>query len=144
VVSVLNTKALFQQLLLTAPEFRLAYEEHLTDNGEVLPHVLMADFARFFLDTWRISRSSAASSDHARQVVRECLALLEQGLASPDEDLQNVISVSFLEYLEWAGQAGQAGQDYNLIKRELGPELQRQLRVIEEWMPGATGKNDNL
>ena len=65
-------------------------EEHRADNGEVLPHVLMADLRRFFV--------SAVESGDRRQVAA-FVAGVEQLASSPDGDVRNVVDVSFIEDL---------------------------------------------
>lgn len=65
-------------------------DAHRADNGEVLPHVLMADLRRFFV--------SAVESGEGRQVAA-FLAGVEELASSPDEDVRNVVDVSFIEDL---------------------------------------------
>ncbi len=38
-----------QQLRISVPGFDRVYDEHVLDNDEVLPHVLMGDLVRFLM-----------------------------------------------------------------------------------------------
>ncbi len=123
----LDNEAFFPQLLSQVPEFRPFYDEHIADNDELLPHVLMADFTRFLIDAHLRATSEADDVGRWGQLVERSLALLEDGMGSSDDDLQNAISVSFLEHLEWAEEA------YDEIKSLLGPKLREELGIIERF-----------
>ena len=128
--SELHYHTFMPQLLMEVPEFKLLYDELIKDNfGEVLPHVLMAEFTRFLIGAYR--RSLSRENDAAKwgQVVERSLKLLERAYASSDPLVSELISVSFLEYLDWAE------ADYEGIKLLLGPQLREQLHVIETWQP---------
>ncbi|WP_249999386.1 hypothetical protein [Actinoplanes sp. M2I2] len=71
------------------PELRAALDEHVRDNGEVLPHVFFAcDLAPFVLAAWQAGDA---------EVLGRCLAVLEAALTSPDRDTWNLVAVSFVE-----------------------------------------------
>ncbi|MBO0867513.1 MAG: hypothetical protein J2P15_03020 [Micromonosporaceae bacterium] len=63
-------------------------DEHLADNDEILPHVLMADLTRWFV-----------AAVAAGQPVDCFAAAVEVLYTSPDEQLRNVVGVSFMEIL---------------------------------------------
>lgn len=65
-------------------------EEHVNDNDEVLPHLLIADLRRWFVD--------AVVAGNARGVT-DFLAAIEVLYASEDPDTRNVMEVSFMEDL---------------------------------------------
>lgn len=66
-------------------------EEHLIDQeGEVLPHLFMADVERW---------AEAALRRGQRGDVEQVLEYIELEFSGPDDDVREVISVSFLEHL---------------------------------------------
>lgn len=84
---------------------------HLADNGEVVPHLLMADITR-----WLVAEGPEPA----------ILAALERHYAEGDDDVQNVIALSFLENL--------LGEDV-AVRWALGPRLADELRRMEDWKP---------
>jgi hypothetical protein len=96
-------------------ELREILDEHLRDNGgELLPHVLMADYERWAEGA--IGRADAELGD--------LLDFLEAAYQTGDPELEELISVSFLEHLPRAREPGSE------LRELLGPTLKRQLRVI--------------
>lgn len=90
-------------------------QEHLDDNdGVVLPHIVMADIER-----WAESVVQANSDDLA-----VLLNELEAAFASGDEDVTELIAVSFLEHIPRAPEPG------HQLRGLLGPTLREQLDVI--------------
>ncbi|WP_237225587.1 hypothetical protein [Rubinisphaera sp. JC750] len=61
-------------------------QEHISDFDEVLPHVFMADVARFVL----------SERLHRQEIVR----VLEHNFREAAHDIQDLIAVSFVENLE--------------------------------------------
>jgi hypothetical protein len=107
--------ALLGALAWRFPELRERLDEHLDDNnGEVLPHVVMADYERW-------AESALASSDPQ---LSEFLDLLEDAYRSGGPEVEELISVSFLEHLPRPGKAG------SQLRELVGPALQQQLGVI--------------
>ncbi len=45
-----DEEALFATILHNVPQFLPRYEEHISDNDELLPYVLMNDFSRFLME----------------------------------------------------------------------------------------------
>ena len=108
------------QLLTVAPGFEPVYREHLADNDELLPHVLMGDFTTWFVKQYRARRRLRNGAE-----LRRMITFLEEAFSAGDPDTENVIAVSFLENLD------RAGTSYEGIKRLLGPRLREQLRELE-------------
>lgn len=106
-----------QELLKAVPETRDIYQKHVDDNGETLPHVLLGDITRFVVDSYRCANTS---------VLSRILELLEISVSSSDDKLQELVVVSFLENLH------QAGNDYDGLKKLLGPNLKKNLSLVEE------------
>lgn len=71
------------------PELRSVYSEHIEDYDEVLPHVFMGDVTRFIAQQLQTNISDTLA------VVRRILDVLERGMISGDDSVQEIISVSF-------------------------------------------------
>jgi hypothetical protein len=94
------------------------FHEHVTDNfGEILPHVFFADVTRYVVSLFLQPRDMLAP----RRELQEILSFLEATFSKGDNELCELIAVSFLENLP---QLGEPGSD---IRQMLGPELKRQL-----------------
>jgi hypothetical protein len=115
-----RTKECISQLLDRIPELNSAYEEHIRDNGELLPHVFLGGVTRFVV---REMRSQEASPS---KPVQRIIEFFEQCMASGDEQVIELISVSFLENL--------LGEDDVLpnLKKLMGPNLVRQFEAFEK------------
>jgi hypothetical protein len=104
------------------PTLNLLLEEHTKDNlNENLPHVFFGDVTRHVL-----SLLFAGSSDglEAQRELRNILGYLENTYSAGDEELQELISVSFLENLPRPSEKGAQ------IREMVGSNLRRQLHVI--------------
>ena len=112
-----STHETILQLVAAFPELTPLYEEHRRDYGELLPHVFFGDLTRWILSLYEDS----ANSPEAVARVREVIDFLEGAFASGDSDLQELISVSFLENLPfpWEPNAD--------IRTMLGPQLSTEL-----------------
>jgi hypothetical protein len=75
-------------LVQMLPFARPLYEEHIADNGELLPHVLMADLRLLFI---RLVKDR----DDAK--VQALLDAVDPLAASPSKGIRNVVEVSFIE-----------------------------------------------
>lgn len=78
------------------PEIEPLYREHLHDNDELLPHVLMSDIARFAEE---IHARSANGSPRATEVLSRLLGVLEEGMHAEGGNAKELIAVSFVENL---------------------------------------------
>lgn len=125
----LRYKSFVPQLLIEIPEFKPIYDEHIADNDEVLPHVLMGTFTRFLFDSYKKSKSPDANGEACKQVVDRSLNLMERAMGNGDLGVQNLISVSFLENL-WPSEQVDLPV-YNEIKLLLGPQLRRELNFYD-------------
>jgi len=114
---------LFQHIAQAVPSFAPVLSEHLQDNGELLPHVLMSDLLRFV----------GARIDQHGQIANEVVTILdtlEHEIAGEDADTVNAIAVSFLENLE-------AEQFFSKLYACLGPKL-RAAHAPFAWPPSGT------
>lgn len=116
-----------EYLITAIPEFKDLFEEHLKDYDQCLPHPLFGDFTRFFIEVYRSSKNEPEK----QRLLRRCSDIIEQLLLSKDKKLSDLALVSFLENLH------QAGNDYEAVKRALGKEATKQLKMIENWTPNS-------
>ncbi len=102
-------------------------QEHLADNfGEVLPHLFLGDVTRHLVT--RTIQERQANPDEAaaaRKEVEEMLDALKQEFTAGDEEVEELITVSFLENLPRNGEPGDA------LRLRLGPALREQLKRID-------------
>jgi hypothetical protein len=111
-------ETIVSNLVEEAPDLRALYEEHLRDYGAILAHVFFGDLTRFVQDAFAHPPSSAP-----RQIGLQIVALLERAMSSDDEQLQELVSTSFLENLDRDGNA------FNGIRASLGPTLKKELEA---------------
>ena len=121
----MDERTVFDELVQEVPEFKSVFDEHKDYYEELLPHVLMGDFTRFVIDGYRKGAGGEAGSEHHMEATRKSLEVMERAMSSSDPDLQELVSVSFLENLD------QSDAEYEGIKALLGPNLRRQLAEYE-------------
>lgn len=109
--------ALFAQVGAVAPSFGAVAQEHLEDNGELLPHLLMADLLRYV----GASLSSSGESLASQSEVLAVLAVLDAAAACGNEETENVVAVSFCEGIE-------SESFFPKLQPLLGPALRRHIR----------------
>jgi hypothetical protein len=80
-----------ERLIEIVPELRPTFNEHVKDNGELLPHVFMGDVTR-----WAIAHASRLDFQDA---VGRLLNSLEDGLRSGSPEVRELILASFVENL---------------------------------------------
>jgi hypothetical protein len=94
----MNPLELFTAIGTAAPGFKSVMAEHLADNGELLPHLLMSDLLRY------IGRSFKSNGNNdpapSRSEITAVLALLDTAAVSGSEETKNAIAVSFCEHVE--------------------------------------------
>jgi len=89
--------ALLGALAWNIPPLRQELGEHLVDNhGEILPHVLMADYERW----------AERALESADTLLNDLLTHLEDAYAVGGPEVEELISVSFLEHLPRPGERG--------------------------------------
>jgi hypothetical protein len=74
------------------PESQPLVVEHLEDNDGLLLHLLTADLRRFATQSFDTGQSD---------VLEKLLAVLDVALREGTNDVQNAVSVSFVENSEW-------------------------------------------
>ena len=111
------TTVSFVGVLVRSCRFLLpVLDEHLSEqDGEVLPHLFM----------WSVERwAEAALRDDRNDELNALFAQLDVDMSGPDEDVRELISVSFLELLPRAGEMGDE------LRSFAGPACADELRAI--------------
>jgi hypothetical protein len=98
-----------------SPELTEVYRQHVADQGELLPHVLMGEITRFVV--------ASVGNEHA-DWLPGLLRRIEAGLLSGDGDIAELIGVSFVENL-----SGENAALKNLVP-VMGEALRREVRSI--------------
>lgn len=119
------------RLVDAIPDLRDAYEEHVSDNDEVLPHVFFGDVARYLRQACLEYRSSRAAPPSSWQAAEDILRFMEREWVAGPEVVRELIHVSLLENLV-------TGEDEcDELESFLGPELRAALKVIHKaWGRG--------
>ena len=119
-----KTASLVRQIAARFPGLIPILEEHLKDNEEILPHVFFGDLTRYIESLH--SMGEVTGSPAELSAILQCL---EDAFATGDTELQELVSVSFLEHLPQATEPGAE------LRKMLGENMRRQLHVIEAWRP---------
>lgn len=112
------------RMLVQVPELSRVYEEHRNIGKRILPHVLMGDITRFVI----AQHQNELDSQTRSSILERCLDFLEKGITEEVEEVQELISVSFLENL------AQSDALYDSIRSRLGPSLRAELEFYEDEM----------
>lgn len=112
------TVAFVGSLVYEFPPLLGLLQEHLDDqDGEVLPHLFMADLERC------IEAQVVGQDGQSSKLIPKILAFLEAAVGRDDE-IAGLIHTSFLEHLPRPGQPGAE------IRTKLGPALSERLQQI--------------
>ena len=117
-----RTVAFVQSLADRFPGLGAILDEHVKDFDEILPHLFFGDLTRYVVNLFIAGRDTDGKPTELE--LREILSHLEKAYASGDDELQELISVSFLEHLP------RDGEDGSKIRGIVGPSLSKQLKVI--------------
>lgn len=109
--------AFVDELLQRVPELTLVLDEHLSSYDKLLPHVFLGDVTRYVVEQVRTNQQVIPDS------VRRAIEFLEEAMASEDESVLNLISVSFLENL--IGEEAATAQLRSVFGPRLGSEFAR-------------------
>lgn len=113
-----------ERLVFRYPPLKPIFDEHVSDNfGEVLPHLFFGDISRYAISQF-LEIESQAESQGIESELRGLLDDLEDAYVDGDEEIQELISVSFLENLP------RPYEEASGLRAWLGPALSAQLRVI--------------
>jgi hypothetical protein len=115
-----QTIAFVNATVVHFPKLRPILEEHMRDNfGETLPHLFFGDLTQYVQ-----SLPALLGGEGARSELREILGYLEDVYSRGDDELCELIAVSFLENLPRPGEPG------SYIRDMVGPKLRTQLEMI--------------
>ena len=106
------------QLRQDVPGFDIVYREHIADYDTLLPHVLLGDLVRFLSREVELRGAKSLA-------LTKAMSLLERGMVSRDERLQELIAVSFLENLD------PADASFSTVRALFGTKLQEQYKKYE-------------
>ncbi len=106
-----------ESLIKDVPDLKSVYDEHISDNDELLGHVFMGDVTRFVENLYNENANSGSLTN--------ILHLFDKAYSSNDECLQGLISVSFLENLS------RGENSYEGIKNMLSVQLTEELSKYE-------------
>ena len=122
---MISTADLFSRIVAGAPAFAAVLAEHLADNEELLPHVLMADCGRFVASHF-VGSTEIVGGVPSEDDVRSVLSVLNTAMTWGDVETRNVIAVSFLEHL-WME------PHYAAMSPLLGSALQAEIKRQKRW-----------
>ncbi|WP_416959676.1 hypothetical protein [Streptomyces sp. Agncl-13] len=114
---------LVEDLVARFPVLEDAYESHVFNEGEVLPHVFFWEVTQEVVNSF-VSRDSHVSRDSDALDWRSVLAFLEEQLGRGILEVTEVIVTSFLWYLPNPGDPGYE------ISAHLGPAMTRKFQEI--------------
>ena len=115
-IEQLKTSVSFiEELIRLVPELKPIFDEHVTDNDFLLPHVFMGDVTRFAIAEAGKSRSCA---------IETLLQHLENGLESGSNYVKELISLSFAENLLGETTA------LKVLKPLMGPNLKTEMETL--------------
>lgn len=103
-------------------DFDEALTTHLSDNDELLPHVLLGDWTRSVL-------ALQARRGCGHEEVQAALQTLEMAMTHGISDLQELVVVSFLENLD------HGTPEVAELRKSFGPALEQAMNVFENWQP---------
>ncbi len=89
----------FSEACAHSASFSALQAEHIGANGELLPHVLMADLLRF-VGMGVSGEQTLGVPPPSEGETRDLTALVELGLSIGDPELKNVLEVSFVEDID--------------------------------------------
>lgn len=104
-------------LVANFPYLEPLLQDHVEDFGEVIPHVFFGDLTRYAVTAF-------IQGDDMEQL-KDLLAELERAFHAGNDEVANLIAVSFVENLP---SPGEQGED---IRELLGPGLRAELENIQ-------------
>jgi hypothetical protein len=118
---MMDSEFLIDQLASRIPPLRVLLEEHEAEYGELLSHVFMGDVSRFACEQYH---QTACGAGDARATLALLCSILDTAAKEGDEDVKELVSVSFLENLaaDFMG--------YPDFRAFLGPTLKHELQPI--------------
>jgi len=128
---------LIQNLLVAAPELKPVYDEHIADNHEVLPYLLIGDVERFTRSLLQPILSRATEAERSEELLKRILECFEIALAGRNPAIFDLLGISFLEPI--INLPLRERHIYEGYVARLGPRLREELDRMEavglsEWL----------
>ncbi len=108
-------------LVVRFPALKAMLDIHVEAFGETLPHLFVSELFDHLLET--------SSLPTAENETREILLFLDEAFRAGDDDVENVIAVSFVEYLL------DPAEQLDALRRMLPPALASELKRMIEKTP---------
>ena len=112
---MLKDSVIARELASLDPELEAVISEHMKDYDEILEHVLLGDVTRYILDLYQ--------KDPDSPLVKKTVGTLSRTFSEGGTDIQELVSVSFLENLIGSDALDQGFMF--LLGAELRQELER-------------------
>jgi hypothetical protein len=90
---------LFGEVNDVAPSFGGLLREHLRDNAELLPHVLMYELLQY-IGSYFSGKPFMGANPPTLSEMRSVLAILASEIAAHNPTTENAIAVSFIEHID--------------------------------------------
>lgn len=117
------------ELVTQVPELAPRLAEHQQDYDEILPHVFFGDVVRYVEAHCDELTTAMPDLGTVQCGAYRVLQFLEEAMASDDEQVQELVSASFVESFVLGTEA------YDRVLAVCGPRLREEFRVIREWRP---------
>lgn len=119
-----------KHLLIAVPEFRDAYEQHVSEyDGEVLSTVLIADFRDFLIDAWRRSVRGTEDAPLYLGILLRGLDAVDRAILDENPAIEECIMTGFLEGMRSSLQPDES-EDF---MRLLAPNLRSDLEEVDRF-----------
>lgn len=118
-------ETIVSDLVQAIPEFEPTYRVHVEQYGEVLAHVLFAEFVRYTKRVCDAVDSPSPQFDQPVSILQKIYAFLETAASSNDEKVLELVQVSFMENLH------QLGSQYARFSSQLGKKSRQLLERVE-------------
>jgi len=104
-------------LLQRLPELERLHEEHIKDNDVLLPFVFLSEIVRYLEANYE--------NDLDAKFLEELISLLNASFEEADDELKELISVSFLENLS------KDNDIYQILKNNFSNALKKELSLYD-------------
>lgn len=112
--------ALLGSIFYKVKEARPVLQNHVFDDDNLIPHLIMGDLAFWVVDRFKTKGNNDS-------VCTNIINLLEFAFNMGEQDVDDVITTSFLENLPYPSESG------NEIARLLGPKLRSQFAIMRPF-----------
>ncbi len=110
-------------LIKIVADLRHIYDEHIEDYDDLLPHVFFGDLTRYVINLYEFILEIPIDKQKWSDLDK-ILMYLENGMSGDDENVRELIVVSFLENFDITNGS------LRMLEERFGPNLKRELKVI--------------